>query len=167
MKFTQPVPAGGAIQTKLRLVVGRWLTWEATTLHINWFPNWWSDMIPERQKGTEVIRTIKQSLSYHGIPIFSGHFSFISRFIKLLGIPLSYVIFHFLLPEGINHLKHYWEGAIHSIHCYSIYFDFVDWSFPHHQRPPGPQLQLNQIEFTGSVCNRADQITTGNWEVSQ
>lgn len=23
MKFTQPVPAGGAIQTKLRLVVGR------------------------------------------------------------------------------------------------------------------------------------------------
>lgn len=68
MKFTQPVPAGGAIQTKLRLVVGRWLTWEATTLHINWLPNWWSDMIPKRQKGREaVIKTTKQALSYHGM----------------------------------------------------------------------------------------------------
>lgn len=35
IKFTQPVPAGGAIQTKLRFVVGRWLTCEATTLHMN------------------------------------------------------------------------------------------------------------------------------------
>lgn len=51
MKLTQPVPAGGAIQTKLRFVVGRWLTCDATTLHINWFPNWWSDIIPIRHEG--------------------------------------------------------------------------------------------------------------------
>lgn len=50
MKLTQPVPAGGAIQTKLRFVVGRWLTWDATTLHMNWFPNWWSDIIPRRKR---------------------------------------------------------------------------------------------------------------------
>lgn len=49
IKFTQPVPAGGAIQTKLRFVVGRWLTCDATTLHMNWFPNWWSDITPKRK----------------------------------------------------------------------------------------------------------------------
>lgn len=53
MKLTQPVPAGGAIQTKLRFVVGRWLTWDATTLHMNWFPNWWSDIIPGRETQRE------------------------------------------------------------------------------------------------------------------
>lgn len=53
MKLTQPVPAGGAIQTKLRFVVGRWLTWDATTLHMNWFPNWWSDIIPRRKTQRE------------------------------------------------------------------------------------------------------------------
>lgn len=37
-KLTQPVPGGGAIQTKLKLVEGWWLTWEATTLQTNWVP---------------------------------------------------------------------------------------------------------------------------------
>lgn len=64
MKFTQPVPAGGAIQTKLRLVVGRWLTWEATTLHINWLPNWWSDIIPARQKGRDFTKRTNWNSPY-------------------------------------------------------------------------------------------------------
>lgn len=46
MKLTQPVPGGGAIQMKLRLVEGRWLTWDATTLHTNWVPNCLSDITP-------------------------------------------------------------------------------------------------------------------------
>lgn len=63
MKLTQPVPAGGAIQTKLRLVVGRWLTWDATTLHMNWFPNWWSDIIPGRKRQRkETVTSVNGSL---------------------------------------------------------------------------------------------------------
>lgn len=50
-KFTQPVPGGGAIQTKLKLVEGWWLTWEATTLQTNWVPaNWRSDITPGRER---------------------------------------------------------------------------------------------------------------------
>lgn len=50
-KLTQPVPGGGAIQTKLKLVEGWWLTWEATTLQTNWVPpNWRSGITPAAQK---------------------------------------------------------------------------------------------------------------------
>lgn len=62
MKLTQPVPAGGAIQTKLRFVVGRWLTCDATTLHINWFPNWWSDIIPTRKTQGRTVTRVNGSL---------------------------------------------------------------------------------------------------------
>lgn len=53
MKLTQPVPGGGAIQMKLRLVEGRWLTWDATTLHTNWVPNCLSDITPDKHTHEE------------------------------------------------------------------------------------------------------------------
>ena len=50
-KLTQPVPGGGAIQTKLKLVEGWWLTWEATTLQTNWVPaNWRSGITPGEEE---------------------------------------------------------------------------------------------------------------------
>lgn len=41
----------------------------------------------------------KQSFSYFGITIFSGHFSFMFRFITLFGFSISYAVFYFLLLE--------------------------------------------------------------------
>lgn len=54
-KLTQPVPGGGAIQTKLKLEDGWWLTCEATTLQTNWVPaNCRSGITPGRDTGGEI-----------------------------------------------------------------------------------------------------------------